>query len=142
MKHIILAGPTASGKTELALTLARKLNVEIISADSRQIYTDLTVGTAKPRGTWQNGRYLVNGIPYHLVDFLSPNKTFDVFSFCEKSNMLLTANPTNPFIIAGGTGMYLHALFIGIDALPPANPTLRAELMAFAQKNGRQAGIF
>ncbi|MBO7238016.1 MAG: tRNA (adenosine(37)-N6)-dimethylallyltransferase MiaA [Elusimicrobiaceae bacterium] len=139
MKHIILAGPTASGKTELALALARQLGSEIISADSRQIYTDLTVGTAKPQGTWKDGHYLVENIPYHLVDFLPPDQTFDVFSFCEKSRALLAARPDKPFIFAGGTGMYLHALFIGIDKLPPASAALRAELTDFAEKNGREA---
>lgn len=139
MKHIILAGPTASGKTELALTLARRLNSDIISADSRQVYTDLTVGTAKPTGHWQQGRYLVDGIAYHLVDFLSPSQTFDVFSFCQKSRQLMQAQPDKSFILAGGTGMYLHALFIGIDKLPPANTALRKELTAFATENGRTA---
>ena len=139
MKHIILAGPTASGKTELALSLARALQSEIISADSRQIYTDLTIGTAKPCGTWKKDRYLVQGIPYHLVDFLPPDKTFDVISFCEKARTLMAQQPNKPFILAGGTGMYLHALFIGMDKLPHANPALRAELTAFAEQNGRQA---
>lgn len=139
MKHLILAGPTASGKTELALALAHALGSEIISADSRQIYTDLTVGTAKPQGIWQGGRYLVQNIPYHLVDFLPPTATFDVFSFCEKSRALLASRPEQPFIFAGGTGMYLHALFIGLDDLPPADAALRAELAAFAEQHGRAA---
>ncbi len=139
MKHLVIAGPTASGKTELALALAKQLDSEIISADSRQIYTELTVGTAKPQGTWKNGHYLVENIPYHLVDFLPPDHTFDVFSFCEKSRALLAAQPEKPFIFAGGTGMYLHALFIGIDNLPPADLALRAELTAFAEQNGRVA---
>jgi len=139
MRHIILAGPTASGKTELALALARALNSEIISADSRQIYTDLTVGTAKPQGTWQEGKYHVDEIAYHLVDFLSPAQTFDVVSFCEKSRTIEQTQPDKPFIFAGGTGMYLHAFFIGIDPLPPADPNLRAQLAEFAEKNGRAA---
>jgi len=139
MKHIVIAGPTASGKTELALALAKQLGCEIISADSRQIYQQITVGTAKPLGAWQNTCYMVQHIPYHLVDFLPPDQTFDVASFCSKSNTLLTAQPDKPFIFAGGTGMYLHALFIGLDKLPPANPVLRAELADFADKNGRAA---
>ncbi len=139
MKHIILAGPTASGKTELALSLAQTLSTQIISADSRQIYTDLTVGTAKPLGTWQDNKYLVNGTAYHLVDFLSPMQTFDVVSFCEKSRNLCAAQPDKPSIFAGGTGMYLHAFFIGIDPLPPADPDLRAEFAQFAEQNGREA---
>ena len=139
MKHIVIAGPTASGKTELALALARCLNSEIISADSRQIYTDLTIGTAKPLGRWTDNNYLVENIPYHLVDFLPPDQTFDVCSFCEKSRSLLNEQPDKPFIFAGGTGMYLHAFFIGIDKLPPADKALRTELAYFAEKNGREA---
>ena len=139
MKHILVAGPTASGKTELALALSKQLNSEIISADSRQIYTDLTVGTAKPRGSWKENKYWVDGIAYHLVDFLSPEKTFDVISFCEKSRAILQTKPDKAFIFAGGTGMYLHALFIGIDPLPPADPSLRTQLADFAERNGRVA---
>ena len=139
MKHIILAGPTASGKTELALALAKQLKGEIISADSRQVYTHLTAGTAKPLGKWQQNRYMVDSIAYHMVDFLPPTETFDVFSFCQKSRALLVQQPNKPFIFAGGTGMYVHALFIGIDKLPPAQPALRLEMETFAQQNGREA---
>lgn len=139
MKHIVLAGPTASGKTELALSLARLTGAQIISADSRQIYQALTAGTAKPEGAWTNGRYLVEGVPYHLVDFLSPRETFDVAVFCTRSHDLLEQNPGKPFIFAGGTGMYLHAFFVGMDPLPPADAALRAELAAFAQEKGKEA---
>ncbi|MBR3603858.1 MAG: tRNA (adenosine(37)-N6)-dimethylallyltransferase MiaA [Elusimicrobiaceae bacterium] len=139
MKHIVIAGPTASGKTELSLVLARKLNTEIISADSRQVFRKLTVGTAKPQGHWQNGKYWVNGVAYHLVDFLEPAASFDVSSFCNRSQKLTDGTPDKPFIFAGGTGMYIHAHFVGLDPLPPSSPALRAELTAFAEKNGKEA---
>ena len=139
MKHIVIAGPTASGKTELALALARKLNTEIISADSRQVFRALTVGTAKPQGHWQDGKYRVEGVPYHLVDFLDPTESFDVSSFCACSQKLTDGAPDKPFIFAGGTGMYIHAHFVGLDPLPPSDPALRAELTAFAEKNGKEA---
>ena len=139
MKHIVIAGPTASGKTELALALAKQLQTQIISADSRQVYQHLTIGTAKPQGCWHENTYLVQSVGYHLVDFLSPAKKFDVFSFCQKSRQLLTQQADKPFIFAGGTGMYLHAFFIGIDALPPASAALRAELESFAAIHGREA---
>ena len=70
MKPIVICGPTASGKTDLALEIARQTGGIIISADSRQVYKHLTVGTAKPQGTYQNGLYTVQGVPYLLVDFL------------------------------------------------------------------------
>ena len=139
MKHIVLAGPTASGKTELALALARKLDAQIISADSRQIYRGLTHGTAKPEGVWEKGTYRVQGIPYHLVDFLPPDKTFDAAAFCARAAALTREKTHTPFIFAGGTGMYLHAFFVGMDPLPPSDPALRAELTAFAAARGKAA---
>ncbi len=139
MKPIVLIGPTASGKTELALALAKHLHSAIISADSRQVYQQLTVGTAKPEGVWQKGTYLVENIPYHVVDFLSPDQHFDASAFCSKANTLLHTPSDVPFIIAGGTGMYIHALFVGLDPLPPSNATLRAELTAWAAQHGKQA---
>ncbi|WP_458401704.1 tRNA (adenosine(37)-N6)-dimethylallyltransferase MiaA [Candidatus Avelusimicrobium sp.] len=139
MKHIVIAGPTASGKTELALALARRLQTEIISADSRQVFRALTIGTAKPQGKWQNGKYRVEDVAYHLVDFLEPTETFDVSSFCTRAQALTNTAPDKPFIFAGGTGMYIHAHFVGLDPLPPSDPALRAELSAFAQKNGKEA---
>ena len=139
MKHIVIAGPTASGKTELALALARKLNTQIISADSRQVFRALTVGTAKPQGHWQNETYLVDGVAYHLVDFLNPTESFDVSSFCRQATQLTDAVPDKPSIFAGGTGMYIHAHFVGLDPLPPSDPALRTDLTDFAQKNGKEA---
>lgn len=139
MKSLVVAGPTASGKTELSLVLAHKLGGEIISVDSRQVYTGLTVGTAKPVGTRRQGIYEVENIPYHLVDCISPNQTFDASSFCQAAGALLTARPDKPFIFTGGTGLYLQAFFIGLDPLPASNPTLRAELTAFANKHGKAA---
>ncbi len=139
MKPIVLVGPTAGGKTELALALAQKLNGEIISADSRQVYTGLTVGTAKPQGQWRGGAYRVGGVPYRLVDFLPPEQTFNAAAFCTQAQTLLDKAPHTPFIFAGGTGMYLHAFFVGLDPLPPAAPALRAELTEYAAKHGKQA---
>ena len=132
-------GPTASGKTELALSLARKLHTEIISADSRQVYQFLTAGTAKPVGQWINGKYLVEQSPYHLVDFLPPDQTFDASAFCQAAQQLSQTHPEKPFIFAGGTGLYIHSFFIGLDPLPPSDPLLRKELTAWAAKHGKQA---
>lgn len=139
MKHIVLAGPTASGKTELALALARLAEAEIISADSRQIYQGLTAGTAKPAGAWREGKYLAGGVPYHLVDFLPPHAVFDASAFCARAAELTDRNPGKPFIFAGGTGLYLHAYFVGLDPLPPSDAALRAELCAFAAAKGKEA---
>ena len=139
MKPIVIIGPTASGKTELALALARYLKTEIISADSRQVYQQLTVGTAKPIGQWQNGTYFVEQIPYHLVDFLPPDQTFDASTFCTKARALLSHSPEKPFIFAGGTGMYLQAFFVGMDPLPPSSAELRNELTQWVALHGKEA---
>lgn len=145
IKPITLMGTTASGKTEAALGLARLLGGEIISADSRQVYQRLTAGTAKPDGAWreEDGRraYLVEGVPYHLVDFLDPKSSYDAASFASDAHRLIKeikARGKVP-IIAGGTGMYVQALWSGLDPLPQADPAVRAELSAFAEKEGRPA---
>ena len=138
MKPIVLCGPTASGKTELALELARQTGGVIISADSRQVYARLTAGTAKPQGTYQNGVYTVDGIPYYLVDFLEVTDTFDSGSFCKRAREIATHHPGTPLIFAGGTGMYLHAYFVGMDDLPPSTPQTRAQLSQILDEKGKQ----
>ena len=137
MKPIVLCGPTASGKTELALAIARQIGGIIISADSRQVYKHLTIGTAKPQGTYQNGLYSVEGIPYLLVDFVDVTDTFNVGSFCARGREIQAKFPNTPLIFAGGTGMYLHSYFVGLDDLPPSTPASRAKVTALLEKNGK-----
>lgn len=138
-------GANASGKTEIALELARRLGGEIISADSKQIYKYLEAGTAKPPGTWTEtpaGRvYLVEGVPYHLVDTLDPRSAYDAGAFVKEAKKLLPqvwARNKIP-IMAGGTGMYIQAFWNGLDELPPADPALRADLAVLAQTRGKAA---
>ena len=138
MKPIVLCGPTASGKTELALEIARQTGGHIISADSRQVYQHLTVGTAKPQGTWVNGQYLVDGVPYHLVDFLDVTQTFNAGAFCARVREIAAQTPGKPLIFAGGTGMYLHAYFVGMDDLPASTPQTRARLEEILQQKGKE----
>ena len=102
MKPIVLCGPTASGKTELALALAKATGGHVVSADSRQVYKRLTAGTAKPAGHWQNGAYRVDGVPYHLVDFLDVTDTFNAGAFRAQAAQLSAAHPNTPLIFAGG----------------------------------------
>lgn len=115
-KVIVICGPTASGKTAWSLDLAEKYNGEIISADSRQIYKKMSIGTAKEPGEWRwNGlrrTYFVRGIPHHLLDFLDPGKIFTVAEFRDKAVKyikLALQNNRLPIVI-GGTGLYLDAL--------------------------------
>lgn len=138
MKPFVICGPTASGKTELALELARRTDGIIISADSRQVYVSLTAGTAKPQGVWKNGVYLVDNIPYYLVDFLPVTEVFNAGAFVTRAREIAARNPGRPLIFAGGTGMYLHAYFVGMDTLPASTPQTRAQLTALLEEKGKE----
>ncbi len=138
MKPIVLCGPTASGKTELALALAKQTDGIIISADSRQVYTRLTAGTAKPAGVWQHGVYQVENVPYFVVDFLPVTESFNAGHFCSCVREIVVRNPGRQLIFAGGTGMYLHAYFVGMDELPPSTPQTRQQLQALLERQGKE----
>lgn len=138
MKPIVLCGPTASGKTELALELARQTGGIIVSADSRQVYKRLTAGTAKPQGAWENGVYLTEGIPYCLVDFLDVTEIFNAGAFRRRAQEIAAKYPDKQLIFAGGTGMYLHAYFVGMDELPASTPKTREYLSALLKEKGKQ----
>ena len=110
-KVIVLAGPTASGKTSLSIELAKKINGEIISADSMQIYKDMDIGTAKVTEEEKEG------IMHYLVDFVEPDKRYTVSDFkkdAEKAIEEILAKGKVP-IIVGGTGMYVNTLIYGIE---------------------------
>ncbi|MFH0814555.1 MAG: tRNA (adenosine(37)-N6)-dimethylallyltransferase MiaA [Candidatus Falkowbacteria bacterium] len=113
-KVIIILGPTASGKSDIALKLAKKHNGFLISADSRQIYKGMDIGTNKDIGTWQvvNGeeKYLVDGLPLYLVDQLEPDQEFTVVDWRNRVIELIEAHPSQLPIIVGGTGLYISAL--------------------------------
>lgn len=137
---LVILGPTAGGKTELALSLAKRLDGEIISADSRQIYKHLAAGTAKPAGRWSGENYLVEGIPYHLADFLDPRERYSAGQFAGRASAVISqiqASGKRP-IVAGGTGLYLKALFEGMDNLPGADPEIRQRLKAEIEACGPQ----
>lgn len=127
-KLIVLLGPTGSGKTEWGLRLAKKFNGEIISADSRQIYQKMSIGTAKPQtGVWvaegEQWIYLVDGIRHQLVDFLDPGRQFTVAQFCDLAVQHINGaikRGCQPLVV-GGTGLYLQALVdnYAIPRIPP-----------------------
>lgn len=125
---ITILGPTASGKTPLAAALAYKLDTEIISGDSRQIYRRMDLGTGKDLGD-----YTVNGrqIPYHLIDIVEPGYKYNVFEYQHDFLNVykeVTLKGKLP-ILCGGTGMYLESVLKGYKLLPvPENPGLRASL--------------
>ncbi len=129
---ILLVGPTASGKTEAGLALARERNGEIISVDSRQVYRELCVGTAKP---------VHPCVPYHLIDFLDPKESFSAMDFAKRASALIAdiSKRGKTPILVGGTGFYFRALLEGLAPLPPADPALRESLRAEAERKGRAA---
>ena len=138
MKPIVLCGPTASGKTELALELARQTGGIVISADSRQVYKHLTIGTAKPQGAWEDGIYKVADVPYYLVDFLDVTDTFNAGDFCSQVQQIAIQNPTKQLIFAGGTGLYLQSYFVGMDQLPKSTTQTRTRLENLLEKEGKE----
>jgi tRNA dimethylallyltransferase len=134
-KIVVICGPTASGKTDWSLHLAKKYNGEIISADSRQIFKKMSIGTAKVVGEWSwkgfRRTYFVDDIPHHLVDFLDPGKTFTVAEFRDKALKYIKMALKNRRvpIIVGGTGLYIDSIVNNFH-IPKvaANSKLRASL--------------
>lgn len=128
-------GPTASGKTDLALTLARSLPVEILVADSRQVYRGMDVGTAKPTAAQRAA------IPHHLLDVVDPDEPFTVAQWVERARELIpqVAARGNVPMVVGGTGLYVSALVDGHDyASQPWSPELRRRLADEREADGLQ----
>lgn len=125
---IAILGPTASGKTSFAATLAYELDTEIISADSRQIYREMDLGTGKDLAD-----YTVNGkqIPYHLIDIAEPGYKYNVFEYQRdflNAYQSIKQKDRLP-VLCGGTGLYLESVLKGYQLIPvPENPELRTRL--------------
>ena len=132
---IILTGPTAVGKTETSLWLARAVGGEILSADSMQVYRGMDIGSAKVRPEEQQG------IPHHLIDVLDPEEDFHVVRFQELAREAMEriyANGHIP-IVTGGTGFYIQALLYEIDFTETAcDPACREELERLAKERGAE----
>jgi tRNA dimethylallyltransferase len=130
-KLIIILGPTASGKTDLAIKLAKKFNGEIISADSRQIYKEMDIGTAKP------SKKEIKILPHHLINIIKPDQDFNVALYKElviKATRKIKNKGKIPFLV-GGAGLYIKALINNIDfPKVPANKALREKLERKGEK--------
>ena len=136
MNNIIcIAGPTASGKTALAVELAKELNGEVVSCDSMQVYKRMDIGTAKP--TLEE----MQGIPHHMIDVAEPWEDFSVSRYCEMAapivDDILSRGKTA--VIAGGTGLYMDALIRGNAFAPFPATGVRERLEAQADAEGMEA---
>jgi tRNA dimethylallyltransferase len=132
---IVLLGPTASGKTSLAIALAQHFNTEIISADSRQFYKEIPIGTAAPDA------HQLALVKHHFVGHLSVKDNYNVYRFEQDVLKLLEKGfQTNDvFVMAGGSGLYIDAVCEGIDELPDPDPALRSSLEILWKEQGIEA---
>ncbi|MEH6499930.1 MAG: tRNA (adenosine(37)-N6)-dimethylallyltransferase MiaA [Pseudoalteromonas distincta] len=132
---ICLMGPTAAGKTDLALYLAERLPCELVSVDSALVYRGMDIGTAKPDAD------TLARFPHHLVDILDPAEAYSAARFCADVQVLITdihARGRIPLLV-GGTMMYFKAFSEGIASMPAADPQVRAQIESIALEQGWQA---
>lgn len=145
-KLIVILGPTAAGKTDLAIKLATKFNGAIVSADSRQVYAELNIGTAKS-ASGRRGRYLkekvfwVNGVPIFLTDIIKANQSYSAAQF-QKAAIAIIKKIHNakktPFLV-GGTGLYIQSVVANLDfASAPTQRRLRVKIENQLKKMGLQ----
>ena len=136
MNNIIcIAGPTASGKTALAATLAKELNGEVVSCDSMQVYRRMDIGTAKP--TMEE----MQGIPHHMIDVAEPWEDFSVSRYCDMAAPIVDdiISRGKTAVIAGGTGLYMDSLIRGNAFAPFPATGVRERLEAQADAEGMEA---
>ena len=131
---IVIAGPTASGKSALAVRLARRIDAEIVSADSQQVYRHFDIGTAKPSPEE------LAAVPHHLLSVVEPDEPFSAARYQALADQAIAgiAARGRQVVVAGGTGLYLRILLHGVTAAPGADPVLRARLLAEATEHGRE----
>lgn len=131
-KALFLLGPTASGKTSLALHLADRFPLEIVSVDSALVYRELNIGTAKPTAE------TLRNYPHHLIDLIEPQESYSASRFCNDAMQVMSqisARGNIPLLV-GGTMLYAKALLEGLSDLPEANADVRAALEARAKLVG------
>lgn len=132
---ICLAGPTASGKTALAVELAKEFDGEVVSCDSMQVYRRMDIGTAKPT------KEEMQGIPHHMIDVASPEEDYSVSRYCAQAAPIVEdiVARGKTAIIAGGTGLYMDSLIRGNDFAPFPSTGVRQRLEAQADAEGLEA---
>src|SRR5215203_3923677 len=138
VKHppaILLMGPTASGKSAVALELARALPCEIVSVDSALVYKGMNIGTAKPDAE------SLRSVPHHLLDLIEPHETYSAARFRDDALAVMreiTERGNMPLLV-GGTMLYFKALVEGLNELPEADPMVRLVIDTIAEENGAGA---
>ena len=127
-----LLGPTASGKSRLALEFAARYSIEIVSIDSAQVYRGMDIGTAKPSSEERGA------VPHHLIDLLDPTEAYSAGRFREDAlRAIAEIHSRNRIpLLVGGTMLYYRALAEGMDELPPADPRIRAQIDDDASRQG------
>jgi tRNA dimethylallyltransferase len=131
-KLIVICGPTAVGKTALAIRIAKELDTEIISADSRQIYRELTIGTAKPNEDE------LKQVPHHFINSHSISEDYDAARFGEEglSKIYSLFEKHDHVVVCGGSGLYIKALLEGFDDIPEVPDTVRDQLIEDFENKG------
>jgi len=132
MRVLTIVGPTAVGKTTTAIEIAGRISGEIISADSRQIYRYLNIGTAKPNDKHRKK------VQFHLIDFIHPDDSYSCGQFARDAEAKIEEISTqgNAPIVCGGTGLYIRALFSPLHKLPESNKKIKAKLLENLNKYG------
>ena len=128
---IVIAGATASGKTAFSVELAKRLDGEIVSCDSMQIYKGMDIGTAKPT------KSEMCGIPHHMLDIIEPSENFSVAQFCDMARSIIRDihDRGKMPVLVGGTGLYIDSLINNIEFSDETDKTkVRDELYALAEK--------
>lgn len=133
-KSVILCGPTAVGKSKIALELADKLNAEIVSADSQQVWCELDIGTAKPSPADRAK------VPHHLIDVANPNEHFDVSRYVGLADQAIQDiwDRGKLPLVVGGAGMYIQTLLYGLCEAPSQDPEIRKKIREEIEQKGLQ----
>ncbi len=134
-KLYVVVGPTAVGKTQFAIDLALSLDSSIVNADSRQVYTELSIGVNKPSSQQLSQAH------HHLIGHRSITLPYDVSTFVQEATAILTQEfeAANTLILAGGTGLYVKALLEGLDEIPNVSEDIKAELNLRLKEEGLEA---
>jgi len=131
----VICGPTASGKTDAAITIAKRLETEIVSADSRQVYREIPIGTAQPTAAQ------LHEVSHHLIGSRSIHEDYSAGMYARDARAILDIlfKEKNDVVMCGGTGLYIKAVCEGLDEVPPSDPGVRKELSHIFEKKGLQS---